>query len=236
MEKSTKIKIAGIAALALALAIALGAAGAIAASRALDSNEDEQAVIDDAADRLGVEPGELSEALTEALESRIDDAVEDGRLSEEQGERLKEALESGAAPLFFGGWGKLEHRLGGLRVDSLETAASYLGVGEDALRERLREGETLAEVAEDEGKSVDGLVQALVDAGEARIDEAVDDGRLDEERADELKGELEERTRELVNGELDLVPGWSPWKGFKHGLGPHGPFGNGPPFGRGPSA
>jgi hypothetical protein len=236
MEKSTKLKVAGLAALALCLAIALGAAGAIAASRALDSNEDEQAVIDDAAGRLGVEPGELSEALTEALKSRIDDAVEDGRLSEEQGDRLKEALETGAAPLFLGGWGKLKHGLGNLRFDSLETASSYLGVEEDELRDRLREGETLAEIAEDEGKSVDGLVQALVDESEARIDDAVDHGRLDEERAAELKADLEERTRELVNGELDLVPGWSPWKGFKHGLGPNGRFWRGPPFGRGPSA
>jgi hypothetical protein len=201
MSRHTKIKVAALAAAALALAIALGAAGAIAASRALSADEDAQAVIDDAAGQLGVEPGELSDALRQALMNRIDEAVEDGRLSEEEGERLKERIDSDETPLFFGGLGMHGHGGPGLHLTSLDAAATYLGVSEAELEERLRNGDTLAEVAEDEGKSVDGLVQALVDSASGRIDEAVEAGRLDEERAEELKAELEERITDAVNGE-----------------------------------
>jgi hypothetical protein len=202
MDKSTKLKVAGLAALALTLAIALGAAGAIAASRALSADEETRAVVDDAAGKLGVEPGDLMDALTEALTDHVDEAVEEGRLSEEEGERLKERIDSGVVP-FFGGFGERGPWLGA--DPGLESAASYLELSETDLRERLRDGETLAEIAEDEGKSVDGLVDALVADASERIDDAVADGRLDEERAARLKAELEEHVRELVDGEHRML-------------------------------
>jgi polyhydroxyalkanoate synthesis regulator phasin len=231
MDKNTKTKVVAGAVGALLLAVAVGAAGAVAASRALSADEHSQAVIDDAADQLGVEPSELSDALKQALENRVDDAVESGRLTEEQGEELKERIESGETPLIFGGLGPR----GGFDHDGhfghfrgLDAAATYLGLTEAELHERLRDGERLAEVARDEGRSVDGLVDALVANAEERLDEAVEDGRLTRERANELREELEERTTDLVNGELRRPfarPGFGRG-GFEHG----------PPDFRGPRA
>ena len=90
----------------------LGAAGAVAASRILSSEDAGKAVIDDAAAQLGVEPSELSDALKQALENRIDEAVANGRLTEEQAERLKERLESSEYPLLFGMGGHRGHGSG----------------------------------------------------------------------------------------------------------------------------
>jgi hypothetical protein len=100
----------------------------------------------------------------------------------------------------------------------LEAAAAYLGIREEQLYDELHEGMTLAEVAEEEGKSVAGLVDAMVAASEERIDEAVEDGRLNEEQATELRRELEESITGLVEGErserpfgrpdFDFGPGW----------------------------
>jgi hypothetical protein len=73
-----------------------------------------------------------------------------------------------------------------------DVAAEYLGLSEDEVRERLHEGDTLADIAEDEDKSVDGLVEALVEAERDRIDEA----------AQEAKEDLDERVTDLVNGEF----------------------------------
>jgi hypothetical protein len=224
MTRRRKITIAVAAGAAGALAVALGAAGAIAASGVLSPKQETQAVIDDAADRLGVEPSELSEALREALESRVDAAVAAGRLTEAQGEALKERIDSGETPLLFGGLGR--HGLGHFghvgHLAHFETAASYLGLTEAELREQLADGKTLAEIADAEGKSVDGLVQALVDEAEAKLDEAVAEGRLTQAQADELAEGLEERVTDLVNGELRR-PGFR----FGHRFG-----GPGHPFGR----
>ena len=220
MDKRMKIKIAAVSAAALALAIALGAAGAVAASRVLSANDESQAVIDDAAGQLGVEPSALSNALRKALKNRVDAAVEAGRLTEEQGQELKDRIDSGETPLIFGGFGHegfghFDH------FGNLESAATYLGLTEAELRERLADGDTLAEIAKAEGKSVDGLVETLVDAAEKKIDDAVADGRLTAERAADLKDGLEERITELVNGEL-RGPHFGFLPGFGRGFGFHG--------------
>lgn len=207
IDRKTKIGVGVVA--AVLLAVAVGASGAVAVSRALDADEASQAVIDDAAGQLGIAPAELSEALREALKNRVDGEVEAGRLTEEQGDRLKERIDAGEVPLFSRGLGPpgLGRAFGRAFVGpSLEPAAQYLELSEDELRERLRDGETLADVARDEGKSVDGLVDALVEASAERLDEAVEAGRLDEERAERLEAELEEHMTQLVEGELRLRP------------------------------
>jgi predicted DNA-binding protein (UPF0251 family) len=226
MENRTKVKIAAGVAAALAVA---GGGVAIGATGSLSPREESQAVIDDAAAQLGVQPSALSDALEKALENRVDEAVEAGRLTEEQGAALKERIRSGDTPLIFGGFGHRGFGFGHFgHFGNLDTAATYLGLTEVQLRERLANGDTLAEIAKAESKSVDGLVQALVKAARERIDDAVADGRLTQAHANELRANLEERITDLVNGAL-------PAKrfGFDREFGPgfgFGRFHGGPPF------
>jgi polyhydroxyalkanoate synthesis regulator phasin len=196
------------------LAIALGAVGGFAAAEALSDDDEPEAVVA----RADVEPDDESDSLTEALEFLVDEAVEADRLTEEEGERLKERLQSSRLPfvvpvlekLPFGSRAfELFDRDFGLfgEIVDLDTAASYLGLSESELREELRDGKSLADVAGEQNKSVDGLVEELVDDAEQRIDDAVDDGRLSEERATRLKDDLEDRIRDRVESELR-------WRGF----------------------
>jgi hypothetical protein len=197
------------------VAVALGAAGAVAASRAFTADDERRAVLDDAADRLGVEPSELEDALQEALKARIDAAVDDGRLSEEQGAELKKRIDAGEMPFLWGlgkpGPGTFGHFGHFGHFGALDTAADYLGLDESELRDRLWDGDTLAEIAKAEGKPVDGLVRALVADADERLDDAVSAGKLTRAQADELAEGLEERMTDLVHGELPK-PGF----GFRH--------------------
>ncbi len=208
MTARRKLVVASGAGAAVLVVAGLGAAGAIAASRMLSPGEESKAVIDDAAAQLGVEPSALSDALKQALENRIDEAVDQGRLTEEQGARLKERLQSSDYPLLFGMGPGRGHGFGGPdrggpfgRSGILEAAASYLGMTEAELREALGD-QTLAEIAKKEGKTAAGLVNELVAAQTKRIDDAVDEGKLTDEQADRLKAGLAERMQALVNGDL----------------------------------
>lgn len=104
------------------------------------------------------------------------------------------------------GWGDHDGRGPGegrhaRRLLGLETAADAIGISEDELRTALRDGSTLAEVAEANDVDVQTVIDALVAEATDRIDQAVGDGRLDEARAEEIKADLTERITARVNGE-----------------------------------
>jgi urease gamma subunit len=83
----------------------------------------------------------------------------------------------------------------------LEAAAEAISIEVDALRDALRDGQTIAEVAQANGVEVQTVIDALVADVSARLDEAVAEGRLTQDEADEKKAELDERITALVNGE-----------------------------------
>ena len=191
-----KVILAGVAALAVAVT-----GGAIAATKATSPKAESQAVVNDAAKQLGVQPSELTAALKKALSNRVDAAVQAGRITKAQGDAMKARINSSDSPLFGGGhrgFGKFGHGPH-FRMHGLDAAASYLGLTEAQLRTQLRSGKTLAQVAKAQDKSVDGLVDALVKDANAKIDQAVKDGKLTEAQATEIKQGQQERLTDLVN-------------------------------------
>ncbi|HEY6961519.1 MAG TPA: hypothetical protein VI408_06475 [Gaiellaceae bacterium] len=104
----------------------------------------------------------------------------------------------------------------GFRHDDLADAASYLGIGEDALRTQVANGKTLAQVADaTAGKSASGLIDALVAAESKEIDAAVTAGSLTQAQAAALKANLKAHETAEVNGTF-RGPGF----GRGHGPGP----------------
>jgi hypothetical protein len=181
------------------------AGGAIAATKALTPRQERQAIINDAARQLGVEPQELSDALKQALKNRVDAAVRDGRLTGKEAARLRERIEAGDAPL-FGLGPRPGHRFGfrhhghGPFHAKFEAAARYLGMTRAELREALQGGKTLAQVAREQNKSVDGLVDALVADAREKLDRAVEEGDLTEAERNAMVSGLRDRITDLVNG------------------------------------
>jgi hypothetical protein len=210
-----------IAAGTAALLTVAGGGAAIAATQ-LSPKQESQTVLNDAANELGVSPSDLSAAIESALEKRVDAAVAAGRLTKEQGDDLKQRIESGDFPLFgFGpGPGGFENHemLGGL-----DAAAACLGLSEDQLRAQLESGKSLADVAKAKGKSVEGLVDALVADAKKHLDEEVAEGHLTKSQAEQMLSRLVDGIQAMVNGErLHILPG--PGFGFRYDF--EGP----PPF------
>ncbi len=199
---SRNMAVAGIA--AMVLAVGGGAAFATTAG------EERDAFLSDIASRLGVEQGELEQALQGAQLDRLDAAVEDGEISEDRAAEIRERIESGEG-LLFGGF-RHHHRGGGA---GLETAAAYLEMTPEELRDALP-GSSLAQLAEAQGKSVEGLEQALVDAKRERLNQEVADGRLTEAEAQEKLAEIESRVSDKVNREVPEDAQFGP-RGFGKG-------------------
>jgi hypothetical protein len=85
----------------------------------------------------------------------------------------------------------------------LADVADAIGISADDLRAALRDGQTLAAMAEANGVDPQDVIDVLVENGTARLDAAVAAGRIDQATADQRKAGLPERAADLVNGELE---------------------------------
>ena len=173
-----------------ALVAAAGGGVAIAASDSSPAQEN-KTILDSVAKQLGISSSRLSDALKQALAERVDAAVAAGRLSNEEGNALKERIRSGRVPFFGGAHGRGFDHVG--FIGKLDAAADYLGLTEAQLRTQLESGKSLAQIARAQGKSVDGLVDALVNEAKKHVDEAVSAGRLTRAQADEMLKNLRDR-------------------------------------------
>jgi uncharacterized protein YidB (DUF937 family) len=196
MNRRRRKLLAGAAAGAL---VAGGGAAIGATQFGGSSGIDSQAVIDDAAQQLGVDSSKLSDALKKALADQIDKLVASGRLTQSKADALKQRIQSQPVPLFGGRFG-FGHFGGVGPFERLDVAAAYLGISTADLQSALAGGKTLAQVAQDHGKSVDGLVSALLDAQKKKLDRAVAAGRLTQTQEDSVLGDLKQRITDLVNG------------------------------------
>lgn len=211
-----------------------------------DTSTTEPATTDAAPMHLGGRDGELLTAAADALgmtEDELRTALADGSsiadVAEAQGvdvdtvvdalvaagmERLQEMEanlpERMAQLVEREGWGDGPHHGGHPFLEAgLEVAADAIGISEEDLRSELRDGSTLAEVATAHDVDPQTVIDALVAAATDKIEAAVADGTISQERADDLLADLEARITDHVdNG------------------GPHGRFGHGGPGGPAPDA
>jgi hypothetical protein len=203
-EKSIKRLVVAGASLAL---VGGGVGGAIAATSDTSPEAEQAAFLADAAGRLGVQPSKLEDALKQAALDQVDAAVKAGRLTQGEANEIKARISSGdLGP----GVGVLAPRLGGqVRIAvGLDTAASYLGLSDAQLKSELQSGKTLAQIAQAQGKSVDGLKQALLTDAKTHLDQALTDGKITAAQEQQMLNDLSSRLDDIVNGTLPPKPPW----------------------------
>jgi len=214
MELSRKSKYAvGAAAVLIA---AGGGAAAVAASQENSPSDESKAIIDDAAGQLGISPDKLSNALKKALADRVDAAVAAGRITKAEGDALKARIQADDFPIIGGHHGGFGFGHFGF-FGRLDAAAGYLGLTDAQLRTELENGKSLAQIAKDHGKSVQGLIDALVTSAKQKLDQAVAAGRLTKAQETEMLSGLKNRITNLVNSTGLGAPHFrGPGFGFRH--------------------
>ena len=187
-------KIAGIATLVVVIgAVALGAAVYAQEPTPTTLSDYFEQVRDLIASKLGVDREALDSAEKEAHQEVIEQAVEDGLITQDQADRMLSRLEDG---FDFGRMGGLGGRRGGWMGGfkgglpcNQEWLAEQLDMTVDELQAELEAGKTVAELAEEKGVDLDA---AHIDAMKDRIEQAVEDGTLSQEQADWMLQGLEQ--------------------------------------------
>ena len=90
-------------------------------------------------------------------------------------------------------------RLRQLVKEEGQVAASTIGISPAELRDAVKGGQSVAEVAQANGVDPQMVVDAVVADLDAKLDTAVTDGKLTQERADRISERLPARIEKLVN-------------------------------------
>jgi hypothetical protein len=148
------------------------------------------------AEELGITVAELEAAQRAAREAAVDQLVEAGVLTEEQGE-----LALAAANLRS-------------YLDRHDLMAEALGMTPEALTQARLDGKTLAEILDEQGLTLSEYQEKLSAAYEEALAQAVEDGVITQDQLDQLQDRLPRR---------GLGPGRGHFGG-RGGLGGWGPL------------
>ena len=149
------------------------------------------------ADRLGISEDELTTAVKDVEIDMVNQAVEDGRLTEQQGAEAIERIENG--PVHFPGNGRPGPRPCRAQAFVIDAAAEVLGLENEELKAKLEEGMSLAEIAEEQGMTVEDFTAALTAEVEADLQAKVDAGEITQEQMERLLEGFTTHVDRLVN-------------------------------------
>lgn len=171
------------------------------------------------AENLGITLEEFQAAVQQTQLEIVDEKLANGEITEEQAAQIRERIESGEGR-FGPGHGRPGHGFSngfafgrgfghlGAASDAL---ADFLGISVDDLRAARADDQSLAQIAESNSVGRNDLIAFLVGQVEDTLAAKVDEGKLDQARADELL----ERFREQVDTLIDSAGGHGfggPWR------------------------
>ena len=149
----------------------------------------------------GGDVDEVIDAAVSAATEHINAALADGRISEERAERMLANLEEVVTRAVNG---ELPGRGGRPIQDMLARGlvrqvaqATELEVSD--VVEQLRAGSTIADILTANGVDVEAFTQDVLSRASERLTQAVANGRITQEEADEMIARLTERLPELLN-------------------------------------
>jgi len=150
---------------------------------------------------LGVDVAVLEQAIKDAKLAIVDEGLADGRITEDEATKARERISSAEGAGFRRlkeRHEKRQDRALKVRGAAIEQAAAALGITEDELRDQLRTGKSIADVAAERGVSLDDVKAQILDAAKTKLDRAVANGRIDQAKADAALQRLSDGLDELL--------------------------------------
>ena len=160
------------------------------------------------ADIIEAEGGDLEAVVTAALaglDEKVDELLEAGRLESDQVDDYKANAEQRVRDRLDGTYegkrGKGRGRLGGKANGLISIVAEQMGVSVEDIRTKLADGNSLADIGEEADGDLTEVTDAVMEAFEARLTTAIENGRVSSDKADELRENMRERIESTLEAE-----------------------------------
>ncbi len=190
---------AGLAVVAV-IALAGAAVGFVAAQEdsGIPGGERLNNFIERLAGNLGITQDELEAAIDTTQLELVDEALANGDITEEQAAERRARIEAGETGFFPGRPHQRPHHRGfGAKME----VAEFIGVTPEELREAVQGGQSVAQVAEANGVTAEALAEYLLGEVQTHVAQALEDGKIDQAKADEILANAPARIEEMINRE-----------------------------------
>jgi polyhydroxyalkanoate synthesis regulator phasin len=199
-----KRRLAGVLVAALVLAVAVAGVAVAASDPQAGQSKTNlfQNFIEKFAGNLGVGQDEVVAALDATKKQILDEAVQQGRLTQEQADKIAAAKNGG-----MGWFGDFQGRKHGVKPGFREGGRIYsdgmadvLGITPDQLKTELQSGKKLSEIIADHGFTAEQFNQEMLEIKKESLSKAVADGKMTQEQADRMMQKMEQRFDNKVPG------------------------------------
>ncbi|WNC15347.1 hypothetical protein [Brevibacillus brevis] len=151
------------------------------------------------AEAQGVDEDDVIDLLVKQQADKLAEAVKAGKLTQEQADKMSEnAADRVKEKVESTHQGKDKGFGGGFGAEKNEELLSLLKLDADGLKEQLKAGKTLAQVAEAQGVAEDDVIDLLVKQQADKLAEAVKAGKLTQEQADKMSENAADRVKKQV--------------------------------------
>jgi DNA-directed RNA polymerase specialized sigma subunit len=139
---------------------------------------------------LGMEQSEVTTALDKTKQQMLDEAVQQGSLTQEQADQMAKRMQDGCGLPGFRGAQKHDRGAGFGR--NLDNMATVLGMTTDELRAELKSGKKIQQIAQDKGMTLDQFREKMLEVKKEALAKAVSDGKLTQDQADKMLQRMEQ--------------------------------------------
>ena len=159
-----------------------------------------------------VDPAKVEKAVSDALKGELDKAVAAGKLTQARADQAKARIDQSVSKLMDAQLGAARQGKSGpqgrplLMVgasEAYQAAAQALGMTPQDLKTELGKGQSLRQIAQARNVDPATVQQAMVTALNARLDQAVTNGKLTSDQAAKAKDRVAQMAQKL----MDAQPG-----------------------------
>jgi polyhydroxyalkanoate synthesis regulator phasin len=188
--KTSKWRVAGIL-LAVVILAGVVAGAAFADSTQADQFKDGalfDSFVAKLAANLGLEQDKVSTALEDTKKQMLDEAVQQGKLTQEQADKI--AAGKGMCLRGFD-FKQGKERMFNDRVFKNDGFASILGMTDEQLKAELQSGKKIDQIVTEHGLTMDQFKQKMVESKKEAIAKLVADGKITQDQADKMLQKLD---------------------------------------------
>lgn len=152
-----------------------------------------------AADK-GIDIKTLTQKVEALFNDKIDKAVANGKLTADKAVTMKAKTAAKAASAINEAWTEHKGKAGKENVfkNVRQQIPALLGMDATQLKEQLKSGKTLAQIAQDKGIAKDKLVSDVQSIMKANLDQAVKDKKVTADKAIQIESKLPQMIERMV--------------------------------------